>query len=610
MSFWAELRRRQVVRVGALYAVVGWLLVQMASAFESALGLPDWFDTLVVALLAIGFPLALVLAWAFELTPEGVKRSTSVGGSPPSQRFATDAVLITAVIALLGVSLFQVLRPRSPASSDETAAAGAAAAGTLSIAVLPFVNMSSDAEQEYFSDGLSEELLNQLAQIEELEVIGRTSSFAFKGQNVDLRSIGEQLNAAHVLEGSVRKSEDRLRITAQLIDAASGVHLWSETYDRRLDDVFAIQDEIARSVADALSVTLGVRAASADASLTADVEAYDLYLRARAQIARFAPEDFARAAELFREALALDPGFSRARAGLVHAAFYSMIYVPERRAEAERAIEEAVAQGRARAPDDWATQFAVAVLHIQRYEWADAEDAFARVAARAPASVPEVDELRSLMVTTMGRVEDALEILQASMSSDPLSANRSWQLQFVLALLGRAEEAEAEYQRSRDLPGADAREDIAHWALLRIWNGGDAALIEQRFDTFLNRQTVPTPWIANVRAVYGNPEAALAIIRAALDDPASQDSTRLQFVASYAAHYGDTELALTAARRAFVDLRGPNMAALWWPDMAVARRLPAFKDLVREIGLVDYWRTIGDWGDFCRPVGVDDFECE
>jgi adenylate cyclase len=585
VQFWVELQRRHVIRIVLAYLVVAWILVQVAVAIQAPLGLPGRFSTLVIVLLAIGFPIVSVLAWAFDITVDGIKRT------PPPQA---------------QVELATQTAPIEPAPA---VTAPLPAADPRSIAVLPFVNMSSDPDQEYFSDGLSEELLNVLSQIENLRVIARTSCFAFKGKNADVREISRQLGVAHVLEGSVRKSGDRLRITAQLIDAADGGHLWSQTYDRELQDVFAIQDEIARAVAGALSITLGVGEATAETGRTEDLETYDLYLRARAQISGFGPDDFARAADLFRQAVASDPGFSRARAGFVYASFLSGIYVPERRVEAKRTLEQTVAEARARAPDDWATHFAVALLHYRRGEWADAERAFERVMARAPESVPEVGELRGNLLLNIGRAADALAILKETMSSDPLSVNRSFLLQFVLDMLGRHDEAEAEYQRSRDLPGADAREDMAHWALMRVWNGADAALIESRFDTFLSRQTIHASWNAEVRAVYDDPAAALAIIRAAYEDDANRDHTRLLFISAYAAHYGDAELALAVARSALVDLRGRAVNILWWPDMASVRRLPGFKELVRDIGLVDYWRTTGKWGDFARPVGDDDFEC-
>jgi TolB-like protein len=232
-NFFAELKRRNVYKVAVAYAVVGWLLMQVSATIVPALHLPDGITTAVVALVLLGFPVALIIAWAFEMTPQGMKRTEDVGPGEvlpqwSARKFA--ALIIVVAIAAGALLAYQLLRPKlavAPRASEVTTAAIPAK----SIAVLPFVNMSSDKENEYFVDGLTEEILNRLAQISALRVPGRTSSFAFKGKNTDLRQIGSELGVAHVLEGSVRKSEGRLRITSQLVRAADGFHLWSRTFE-------------------------------------------------------------------------------------------------------------------------------------------------------------------------------------------------------------------------------------------------------------------------------------------------------------------------------------------------------------------------------------------
>src|SRR5262249_49718051 len=235
-------------RVALGYLVVGFGLIQGAGALEQALNLPSWFDTVVTVLLGIGFPIALILATSFEISLDGVHR---VGAAP---------------------------------STHQAAPAARSAPHAASIAVLPFVDMSPGKDQDYFSDGLAEELLNQLAQLKGLRVAARTSSFAFKGQHTDVKQIGEKLGVGNVLEGSARKAGNKLRITAQLIKASDGYHRWSNTFDRELDDVFAIQEDIARAVADALQITLGMNQSTLLPGGTTNLEAYDLYLRARAQM--------------------------------------------------------------------------------------------------------------------------------------------------------------------------------------------------------------------------------------------------------------------------------------------------------------------------------------
>jgi TolB-like protein len=507
------------------------------------------------------------------------------------------------------------LKRTPPAADPGLSGASAAApevtgdarpAKNLSIAVLPFADMSPEHDQEYFSDGLSEELLNQLAQIGKLRVIGRTSSFAFKGQNRDLREIGEKLGVAHVLEGSVRKAADQLRITAQLIDAGDGAHLWSHTYDRRLEDIFAIQDDIAHAVAEALKVTLGVGETAASSTRTDNVELYDLYLRARGLYHSGGPADFQRAAELYREILARDAGYGPARAGLVIVLHYSLIFFPERVPEFRHALEAVVEDGAAQAPEDWSTYLARGVLHWQRQEWLDADHTLAAAEAHAPRSHDEIDELRPYFQLCMGRAEDSTETLRARVSGDPLSIPNSIDLQIALTMAGRSDEAEAEYQRSRDLP--HTREDPETLALFRDLGSGDAALVNARFDRYLSRQNISLAWIPRLREVYDDPDAALAVIRAADSDPGSQDTMRRWLLSLYAGYYGDAELAFAALRRS-VELESTIVLKLWFPQLAAARRLPAFKDIVRDLGLVDYWRETGNWGDFCRPLGDDDFEC-
>jgi TolB-like protein len=268
-GFFQELKRRNVVRVAAAYAVVAWLLIEVSDTIFPRLGFPDWTVTFIIVLVALGFPLALFLSWAYELTPEGVKRTEEVPVEASVTRL-TGRRLDFAIIGVMALAIGWL-------SWEQFGPGGEAREA--SIAVLPFVDMSADGDQEYFGDGLSEEILNLLAGIRELKVSGRTSSFSFKGTNVSIPEIGRTLGVAHVLEGSVRRSGDDLRITAQLVEAGTGFHLWSDTYDRRMVDVFAIQDEIAGAIADALRLTL-----VASAHETADLEAYDLYLMARTLI--------------------------------------------------------------------------------------------------------------------------------------------------------------------------------------------------------------------------------------------------------------------------------------------------------------------------------------
>jgi TolB-like protein len=610
LTFWAELRRRSVVRVAGVYAVVGWLLAQAAALAESAMGLPAWFDGAVLTLLLLGFPVALVLAWAFELTPQGVKLTPPADGSEPARPpVLIDFALLAALLLVAGGVLYTAARPAArPAEVAEAAAAPppAVADDRPSIAVLPFANMSSDPEQEYFSDGLSEELLNELAQIAGLRVIARTSSFAFKGESQDLRAVGQALGVGHLLEGSVRKSGDRLRIVAQLIDASDGSHLWSESYDRDLTDVFAIQEEIAAAVADALSVTLGVGAARDRARGTDSAEAYDLYLRGVSWYNQGGRTGFGRAAELYEQATALDRDFAEAWTALAAANLRRLLFIDDGVEEMRADIAAALDRATALSPDLPGAYEQRAELLAGARDWPGAAQALARAHALSPPDVRDCVDADFAIL--LGRRSDALVACRlASRDRDPLSLDMSTALQRALDLTGRYDEAEIEYRRSLDLVGA--RAPVEHIALIRAWIVGDPARIEAQLRRFIDATATPRAPLEVVLAAGEDAPAALAILRTAMVDPANQDPLTQFAYASFLVRYGDPAGAAAGLRRAFSRPGGVPYEFLWAPIHAEARREPAFKDTVRDLGMVDYWRATGEWSDFCRPLGPDDFEC-
>jgi TolB-like protein len=316
-----------VFRVAIAYVVVAWLLVQVTDVMIDNIGAPDWVFSTILMVLAVGFPLALLFAWAFEMTPQGLKRESEVDRSKsitPHTGRKLDFVIIAVLVVALGYFISDKFgKPAEPVSRAENLAqgeAGGEAGATAptadpSIAVLPFVNMSNDPEQEYFSDGISEELLNLLVRVDGLKVASRTSSFTFKGANRNIPQIASELKVDHVLEGSVRKAQNRVRITAQLIDTRTDRHLWSDTYDRELTDIFAIQDEIANAIVSALQAELGVGLeAVAVAAATENLDAYELYLKARELFQ--ARQNLPTAIALFEQAIELDPGYARAWEGL------------------------------------------------------------------------------------------------------------------------------------------------------------------------------------------------------------------------------------------------------------------------------------------------------
>lgn len=314
MSLIGELKRRNVFRVAGVYAVVGWLLVQVGASLEEAVGLPPWFDGFVVSLLAIGFPIALIFAWAFELTPDGIKRTATVDANESITAQTGSKLDIVLVLALL-IFAAAMMVPKFMGGNSLPGMTSGGGVAEASIAVLPFADLSPDGDQEYFADGISEELLNVLAKVSGLKVAGRTSSFAFKGRNEDLREIGSVLDVAHILEGSVRSQGSKVRVTAQLIQVSDGFHLWSETYDGDLSDIFAVQDDIANRILLAMKSQRNVEQAPTIAPVQrADVTAYGLFLEARDLIFTRDPEGMERALELLNQAIAIDASYAPAYA--------------------------------------------------------------------------------------------------------------------------------------------------------------------------------------------------------------------------------------------------------------------------------------------------------
>jgi TolB-like protein/Tfp pilus assembly protein PilF len=450
MSFFAELKRRNVFRVAAAYIIVGWLIMQAGDTLAPALHLPEWVNSLLVFFLLLGFPLALFFAWAFEMTPEGIRKEKDVDRSQSITQ-VTGQKLNYTIIALLAAALAYFAYDKflvQPAGKTDSPVAAEETAKPIeiveqSIAVLPFVDMSDTGDNEYFSDGLSEELLNILSKIKELRVAGRTSSFAFKGKDEDLRSIGKKLNVVSILEGSVRKDDkrNRVRITAQLINVEDGYHLWSETYDRQLDDIFAIQDEIAHEVAKALRITLlGEDEARLEQVTSTEISSYDLYLRGLQGVNDSGFIALDKAAADFQQALTLDPAYTPAKVGLVRA---------WTRMEATGSISQQQALSRglplleqvvAEQPHNSDARIQMALL--REYEGNDeaAEKEFITALDYDPRNSIALKEYGRFLFNN-ARVEQSLELITAAVEIDPFSPAVLWEYCLVTAVLQHVETA-------------------------------------------------------------------------------------------------------------------------------------------------------------------------
>ena len=314
MSLIAELKRRNVIRVAIAYIIVAWLTIQVIDVLVPLLSLPEVIGRALILVLVVGFPIALIFAWAFELTPEGIKKEREVDRSA-SITHTTARKLDFVIIGVLVVGLLMFSIDKFVLSPD-TAVDHVASTETISIAVLPFADMSPEKDQEYFSDGISEEILNGLAKLKSLKVAARTSSFAFKGRNEDLREIGLALGVQNVLEGSIRKDGNTLRITAQLIKVSDGFHLWSETYDRELADIFSVQDEISASIVSALRGNLLGESVDAKPSQQIDVETYEKYLQAKVLLTTRTNQTLVQARAMLEEIVVSEPEFAPAYAAL------------------------------------------------------------------------------------------------------------------------------------------------------------------------------------------------------------------------------------------------------------------------------------------------------
>ncbi len=460
MSFFEELKRRNVFRVGIAYLVTAWLLLQLADIVLDNSPAPGWVMHVIMLLLAIGFPLALLFAWAFEITPEGLKKEKDVDRSQSITR-TTGRHLDFAIIGVLAVALgyfawdkFSTNNDVIPANAGtQTESSKSASAdqpgGELppagppekSIAVLPFVNMSNDPDQEYFSDGISEELLNVLAQYPGVRVAARTSSFQFKDQNQDIGEIARLLKVRNVLEGSVRKSGNKLRITAQLIQADTGYHLWSQTYDRELDDVFAIQDEISAAIGEALRVELALGVDQAPAAPrvaeSSNTAAYEAYLRGRHLVNQRGRSNISQAVEELKRAVRLDPEFAPGHAWMAIAwvmmldspSTYGDLSLAEVKKRATPHIEKALQLN----PDLAEAHGARALLVMNSSDFATAMTETARALELNPVYVDAMN-WRQIAASNYGDYQTALDIQRRIIEVDPLSIVGRLNYSPVLAL--------------------------------------------------------------------------------------------------------------------------------------------------------------------------------
>jgi len=613
LNFLSELRRRNVIRVAVAYLVAAWLLLQVTDVLSSVLELPPSAAKFVLLLLVIGFVPALLFAWAYQVTPDGLQRDT--GGTPPHETAHNlDRATIAMLVVVAGLVLYDRYEPREPESEPSAREQGTKTLSAVespvsletkagkgskalseddqatpesapSIAVLPFVNMSDEAGNEYFADGLSEELLNLLVKVPELRVAARTSSFSFRDKEMTVAEIARQLHVDHVLEGSVRKAGDRVRITAQLIETREGFHLWSETYDRRLDDIFAVQDEIAAAVVEALKLRLLYR--SADHRAT-QYEVYSLYLQALYEHNKTTPASLKNAVEKLDAALAIDPAYAPALALRASAYLFQA-------QDGSRPFDAGFEEGRRTILEalriDPSLTFAWGVMaYIQAYydwDFAAAELSTERMQLLEPNAAATLN-IRSFLAGILGQFDAALEFRERSIQLDPL--NHYFQSAYYFMLVGTGEYKRAEallHNMIEDTPDDPA----PRWRLVRL------RLIQHDLEGAVELAGTTVPYNRNstmlkalLHQLSGDAEAAEADLNGLI---AGDDTGEGQFFLSeFYAWTGDREAALEHLTRA-VDARYRILCYVLNDQFLFPiHDDPRWREQIARIGLLDAWLKV------------------
>ncbi len=635
--FFAELKRRKVFRVAAVYGATGFVVLQVADLLAEGMELPSVVLKTATFLVLLGFPIAMVVAWALELTPDGVRRTDpaeageidQIVAQPPGKRWPAGLLALLGMLALVAGAwwvgrstapgLDAGLVPGAPSASEPSgrgaevlklAYADFDSDNRPSLAVLPFVDMIGDDDQEFFADGMTEELLNALAKIREIRVGGRTSSFAYKGEDRDLREIGAELGVHYLVEGSVRKQGDRLRITAQLVDATDNFHLWSESYDRTIDDVFAVQEEIAGAIAEELQVSLGLEDGTRLVAPTGDLDAYDLYLTGRARM-RARGAGVHEAVVLFEAAVARDSGWAPAWAGLAQAQslvpFYwqgspNMEEVDGGEDETDRVNSSGVAEDAAiweaslaaaeraalRAleidPTNASAEVALGNVHRDRWEWEKAETRYLRALAIDPDDV-EAHQQYAEFLAGIGRLDEALRSARRAVALDPTSAIRLNALGYILNMNGRPEEAVPVFELGRahggDFP-AIRRNRAGALIALREFDRAEEFILDE---TARRNSVEGTRTEAELQEFRANLESWFDVIRSGDVDAmircCESNVTGLLAVGDTARAFAQMEEQILSGPR----FNGNRLNSLWSPAFDEFRSDPRFTALLEYTGL-------------------------
>jgi TolB-like protein/tetratricopeptide (TPR) repeat protein len=560
-NFFAELKRRNVYKVAVAYVVGAWLVVQAASILLPTFGAPAWTMRLVVVILAVGFPAALILSWAFEITPEGIKLESEI---PPNEsitrRTGRKIIGITIALAVVAAGLltFQLLRAHPTIASGEPPRPGVIS--DKSIAVLPFDNLSRDPDNAYFCEGVQDEILTRLAKIADLKVISRTSTQHFKSAPEDLPQIAKQLGVAHIVEGSVQEAGDQVRVNVQLINALSDTHLWADTYDRKLTDIFAVESEIAKTIADMLQAKLsGSEEHAIAARPTENSEAHQLYLKGRFFWNKRTANDLKKSIDYFEQALAADPDYALAYAGVADAYVFLPGYAggtpgeyyPKAMAAARKALalDDSLAEAH--------TTLALALWYYD-FDVSQALKEFQRAIELNPNYATGHQQYANNVLSALGRFDDAIAEGKRAVELDPLSLVINADLGMNYYFARRYDEAVAQLRKTLEMDPGYYYGHVDLGQVLAAQQNLDGAINEYQKARALNDDPFVLGLLANAYARSGNKAAALEI----LDQLKEQSKQRYVQAFSFALVYlglGEKEEALRWIERAYQDRAGADI---------------------------------------------------
>jgi TolB-like protein/tetratricopeptide (TPR) repeat protein len=584
MSFWQELKQRHVFRVGAIYLAVSWLIIQVVSAVAEPLNLPDWFDTVVILLLAGGFPVALLLAWALELTPDGIRREQGAAARR-APAVPVGRTIDFAIIGVLVIALALTLLNRTPPAPDN------------SIAVLLFTDQSDDVDQNYLSRSIPSEILNRLVTVEGLFIAGENSSFQFDVGTSDYQTIGAALNVAYVLEGNYLKVGERIRVRPQLVGTSDGVAVWSDIYNGEGADIFSILPDIAVAIADSLSVELGVREQEMRYFGTDSVVAYDHFLRGREAWATGngdAAAEFAHATEIdqnYAEAWAwLSTAYGALQGNAESEEEYEALYALMKDA-ADRAVELD--------PELWVGHASLAWALLGESDWIGANESFQNATRLAQIAGARMGFREATFIEVFGHMEEGVRRLEAQLEVDPYNRETTTFLWTALQVMGRYDDVRGRIEGR----GLDYQPSI--WNFAWFMDRGEADRVQAAM------AMAPEGSIENrLSDAIILREDTLALIRSWLDEPGFKSRNDFIYTSWWAGYYGDTDLAVELLRRAFLTYGWGGYFRMWHEVLSETRQTPEFKEFLIDLGFAELWRETGDGNDYCQPLpGGDDFEC-